>query len=66
LPAAGEPNSSTGAPRGSASSNSSGSSSQLQLQHVWLRGLAHGAGATQGVRWRDPQAWALLGWAFQR
>jgi hypothetical protein len=43
-----------------------GSKSQLQMQHVRLRGLAQGPGAAAATSLRSPDVWTLLGWAFRR
>lgn len=43
-----------------------GRKSQLQVQHLRLRGLAQGPGAAGASSLRSPDSWTLLGWAFRR
>jgi hypothetical protein len=43
-----------------------GKGSQLQVQHLRLRGLAQGPGAAGASSLQLPALWTLLGWAFRR
>jgi hypothetical protein len=47
-------------------SGSSSNSSQVQLQHLHVKGLAQGLGAAAATNWTSPDVWTILGWAFER
>lgn len=50
----------------SVAGSSGTSKSQLQLQHLWLQGLAQGPAAAAARGLESPDVWTLLGWAFRR